>query len=330
MHRRFRAHSVGQLKERANLRAMLFARLPRTRALKTLCFALWLLVFQTALSPLAACGNDSTMQDSSRTPKAAPTPGNQNNAAPHTEQQQPCANVAAAQNPPVYTYEVVNIWPHDTRAFTQGLVFHQGWFYESTGHYGQSTLRKVEPRTGKVSKKVEISSQYFAEGMTILQGRVYQLTWTERKGFIYDLKNLRHEGEFGFEGEGWGLTNDGQSLIMSDGTHQIRFLDPQTFKQTRAISVCENGSPLMEINELEYIKGEIYANLWKSNRIVRIDPQTGRILGWIDLTGLLAPEERIHPDEDVLNGIAYDEKDDRLFVTGKRWPKIFEIRLKKR
>ncbi len=298
---------------------------PRSVSLRILRGVLMLLVLPAVISPLAACGKDSTMQDSSRTPKAAPTPGS--NAS--NTSQQPCANTQV-QNIPVYTYEVVNAWPHDARAFTQGLAFHQGWLYESTGHYGQSSLRKVELRSGKPAKKFELASQYFAEGMTIFQGRIYQLTWVERKGFIYDLKSLKPDGEFNIDGEGWGLTNDGQSLIMSDGTHQIRFLDPLNFKVQRTINVCENGSPLMEINELEYIKGEIYANLWKSNRIVRIDPQTGRILAWVDLTNLLPPEERIHPEEDVLNGIAYDEKEDRLFVTGKRWPKIFEIRLKKK
>ncbi len=277
------------------------------------------------ICPLAACGKDVTMQDASRQPESAPP---QKERAANS-QPQPCGN-ASTQNVPVYTYEVVNSWPHDTQAFTQGLVFHQGTLYESTGQYGSSTLRKVELRSGKVNKKIELSGQYFAEGMTIFQGKIYQLTWMEHKGFIYDLKNFHLDGEFGIEGEGWGLTDDEQSLIMSDGTHQIRFLDPQTFKATRTINVCDHGAPLMELNELEYVKGEIFANIWKSDRIVRIDPQTGKILGWIDLTNLLPEDERINPEENVLNGIAYDEKDDRLFVTGKRWPKLFEIRLKKK
>ncbi|MBV9210930.1 MAG: glutaminyl-peptide cyclotransferase [Acidobacteria bacterium] len=238
-------------------------------------------------------------------------------------------NERDAQSVPVYTYEVVNSWPHDTQAFTQGLIFYQGMMYESAGHYGSSTLRRVELRTGKVEQKADVDARYFAEGMTIFGGKIYQLTWTGRKGFIYDLKSFHLEGEFAYEGEGWGLTHDEHALIMSDGTNQIRFLDPQTFKVTRTISVQDHGQPLMQLNELEYIKGEIYANIWKSDRIVRIDAQSGKILGWIDLTGLLAPLER--PDaEDVLNGIAYDEQHDRLFVTGKRWPKLFEIRLKKK
>lgn len=270
---------------------------------------------------LAACGG--VMHD---------TPSSQNNVEAQsdaTATAQPSPTAPSSQSVPVYTYEVVNSWPHDTQAFTQGLVFYRDALYESTGHYGASTLRKVELRTGKVAQKAGVDARYFAEGMTIFREKIYQLTWMGHKGFIYDLKSFHTEGEFAYEGEGWGLTHDGQSLIMSDGTNRIRFLDPQTFKVIRTISVDDHGQPLMELNELEYIKGEIYANVWKTDRIVRLDPQSGRILGWIDLTGLLAPEER-HDEEDVLNGIAYDEQDDRLFVTGKRWPKLFEIRLKKK
>jgi glutamine cyclotransferase len=271
----------------------------------------------------AACGKD-VMRDTSTSPKpAAPQPSPAANAQ-HT----PVHN--DSQNVPVYAYEIINSWPHDTKAFTQGLFFHKGSLYESTGHYGSSTLRKIELSTGKVTKKVDVSSQYFAEGITVFHDKIYQLTWTTNKGFIYDLKSFKIEGEFPYEGEGWGLTSDGASLIISNGTNQIRFLDPVTFKLVRTISVLDNGTPLMELNELEYIKGEIYANIWKQERIVRIDPQTGKILGWIDLAGLLPMSERDRPDEDVLNGIAYDEKEDRLFVTGKRWPKLFEIRLKKK
>lgn len=235
----------------------------------------------------------------------------------------------SAQQPPVYTFEVVHIWPHDSSAFTQGLVFHQGAFYESTGLNGASSLRKVELQTGKVLEKVDVPSQYFAEGLAIFGGRLFQLTWQAHKGFIYDLASFRLQGEFPYSGEGWGLTSDDRSLILSDGSHQIRFLDPADFKMQRVISVYNQDQPLRELNELEYIKGEIYANIWHSDLIVRIDPRSGKILGWIDLTGLLPPSER-RDDEAVLNGIAYDAAGDRLFVTGKRWPKIFEIRLKKK
>lgn len=277
------------------------------------------LAMTAVINPLTACGNGSTMdkktrdgqvtRNSTTTPPPKPT-----TAAPD-------------QNIPVFTYEVVNTWPHDPEAFTQGLVFHDGKLYESTGHYGTSTLRKLDPDKGKILKKVAVAPQYFAEGITVYQGKIYQLTWEEHKAFVYDLKSFRLEREISYEGEGWGLTNDGHQLLMTDGTHQIRFVDPVTFKTTRTISVKDNGEPVLNLNELEYVKGEIYANIWKSERIVRIDPQDGKILGWIDLTGLHPIANRPNP-EDVPNGIAYDEKEDRLFVTGKRWPKLFQIRLK--
>jgi glutamine cyclotransferase len=230
---------------------------------------------------------------------------------------------------PTYTYEIVNSWPHDTKAYTQGLVFHDGHLYESTGQYGSSTLRKVELKSGKVKKKTDVSNECFAEGLAILQDRIFQLTWRTQKGFIYDLKNLKQQGEFSYTGEGWGLASDGQLLIMSDGSNQLYFRDPQSFQVVRTIGVFANGAPLRKLNELEYIKGEIYANIWQDERIVRIDPQSGKILAWIDLKGL-RPQETLSNSENVLNGIAYDEEHDRLFVTGKRWPTIFEIRLKKK
>lgn len=249
----------------------------------------------------------------------------------------PTASAASQQNEsapmdasiPVYTYEVVNSWPHDPKAFTQGLAYHDGYIYESTGHHGTSSLRKVELKTGKVKKKHNVPEQYFAEGMTIFHDRVFQLTWQSRVCFFYDLKSFELLGEFHHGGEGWGLTDDDKHLIMSDGTNQLRFIDPNTFLPLRTISVLDANQPLRELNELEYVKGEIYANIWHSEKIVRIDPATGRILGWIDLTGLRPPEVEDNTDN-VLNGIAYDEKEDRLFVTGKRWPKLFEIRLKKK
>lgn len=230
---------------------------------------------------------------------------------------------------PVYTYEIVNAWPHDPKAFTQGLAFHDGYLYESTGHHGTSTLRRVELKTGRVKKKYNVPPEYFAEGISIFQDKIYQLTWQSHKCFIYDLKSFKLEGEFHHGGEGWGLTNDGKLLIMSDGTSELRFLDPNTFLSVRTISVLDGAQPLMDINELEYIKGEIYANIWKSERVVRIDPANGKIVGWIDLSGLRPPDVENDTDN-VLNGIAYDEKEDRLFVTGKRWPKLFEIRLKRK
>jgi glutamine cyclotransferase len=235
---------------------------------------------------------------------------------------------ATHESVPVYSYKIKNTWPHDRRAYTQGLIFLDGILWESTGQYGSSSLRKVELKTGKVIKQIALPSRYFAEGMTIFQNKVFQLTWQEQKGFIYDPATFQKQGEFTYNGEGWGLTHDGESLIMSDGTNEIRFLDPSTLKTTRTISVFDNGAPVEKLNELEYIDGEIYANIWQSDRIVRIEPKSGKILGWIDLTGLLKTKDR-SGEEDVLNGIAYDAEGKRLFVTGKMWPKLFEIEIVK-
>jgi glutamine cyclotransferase len=227
---------------------------------------------------------------------------------------------------PTYTYEVVDSWPHLTTHFTQGLVYHDGHLYESTGQYGSSLLCRLDLKTGKVKKKVDVEKEYFAEGMAILGDKIYQLTWQAHKGFVYDLKDFDRLAEFSYEGEGWGLTADAHSLIMSDGTNKIRFIDPVSFRVLRSIEVYDHEQPLAELNELEYIKGEIYANIWHSDKIVRIDPATGKILAWIDLAGLRRPEDGGDSDN-VLNGIAYDDKNDRLFVTGKRWSKLYEIRL---
>jgi len=231
---------------------------------------------------------------------------------------------------PIYYYEIVNTFPHDPSAFTQGLIFKDGELIESTGLEGQSALRRVELQTGKVLQKIDVPRYYFAEGMTLFNGKIYQLTWKGQKGFIYDPKTFEKTGEFEYEGEGWGLTHDADSLIFSNGSNEIRFLDPSDTKIIkRTISVFDGGQPLEELNELEYVKGEIYANVWHENRIARIDPQTGRIKGWINLSGLLKPGD-VTSVEAVLNGIAYDEAADRLFVTGKLWPKLFEIKLKQR
>lgn len=236
---------------------------------------------------------------------------------------------AAKEQGPQKDYEVVNTYPHDPSAFTQGLIFQDGALIESTGLEKHSTLRRVELQTGKVLQKVDVPPYFFAEGMTLFGGKIYQLTWKGEKGFIYDPQTFEKTGEFTYTGEGWGLTHDADSLILSDGSNQIRFLDPSTYKVKRTISVLDGDHPLEEINELEYVRGEILANVWHDNRIVRIDPQTGHINGWVDLSGLLKPGE-VTDEEAVLNGIAYDERGDRLFVTGKLWPKLFEIRLKKK
>ncbi len=236
---------------------------------------------------------------------------------------------SAADQVTMYGYEVVNSFPHDPAAFTQGLVFYDGALVESTGLERQSTLRRVELQSGKVLQKVDVPPYFFAEGLTLFGGKLYQLTWKGEKGFIYDPETFKKTGEFAYEGEGWGLTHDGESLILSDGSAQLRFIDPNTFQVRRTINVNDRGRPVEELNELEYVKGEIYANVWHQNRVGRVDPKSGRVVGWIDLTGLLRPGETSDP-EAVLNGIAYDERGDRLFVTGKLWPKVFEIRLKQK
>lgn len=238
---------------------------------------------------------------------------------------------------PVYTYEIVNTYPHDPKAFTQGLVFRNGVLYESTGEYGDSSLRKVDLASGKILQKKDVAEDYFAEGMTVLNDKIYQITWRERTAFVYDLNDLKLLKEIRYQGDGWGLTHDASNLIMSDGTHIIRFVNPENFQTVRTVAVFrENGQPLLNLNELEYVKGEIWANIWhseqsnilgKPNHIARIDPNTGKLLGWIDLSSI-SPEDVSRDSENTLNGIAYDEASDRLFVTGKNWRKLFEIKVK--
>ena len=234
---------------------------------------------------------------------------------------------AAGEKVPIYGYEVVHVLPHDANAFTQGLVFHEGNFIESTGQEGRSSLRRVGLDDGNILQKIDVPRPYFAEGITLLKGKIYQLTWQHQLGFIYDALTFERTGQFNYTGEGWGLANDGQSLILSDGTNRIRFLDPENFQVTRTIAVFDGKTPVNEINELEYVQGEIYANIWHDDRVARINPQTGAVVGWLNLAGLLKPGE-VQDEEAVLNGIAYDEPSRRLFVTGKLWPKVFEIRLK--
>lgn len=236
---------------------------------------------------------------------------------------------SASNEVPVYGYEIVNTFPHDPTAFTQGLVFHDGALIESTGIAGRSTLRRVELKTGRVLQSIDVPPEYFAEGMTLLGGKIYQLTWEAGKGFVYDQTTLRKTGEFAYQGEAWGLTHDGRFLILSDGSSEIRFLDPNTFEVKRTIAVSHRSGPLQQINELEYIQGEIFANIWHQDQVARIDPQDGKVTGWIDLSKLLSPGEA-RDREAVLNGIAYDAAGDRLFVTGKYWPKLFELKLRQK
>lgn len=228
-----------------------------------------------------------------------------------------------------YSYEVVKRWPHDRGAFTQGLVFRGGSLLESTGLNGHSSLREVNLETGRVLKQVALPQVYFAEGLAVVGAQIFQLTWQNQKAFVYDADTFQAQKEFAYEGEGWGLASDGQLLMLSDGTARIRFMDAATFAVKRTLEVTREGKPLDRLNELEFIHGEIFANVWQTDDVVRIDPATGIVHGVIDFSGLLGPQDR-GPDTDVLNGIAYDAQGDRLFITGKRWPWVFEVRLKTR
>ena len=224
------------------------------------------------------------------------------------------------------SYKVVHAYPHDQHAFTQGIIYVDGHLYESTGMKGHSSLREEDLETGRIERMQLVSSQYFAEGLTDWNNTLIQLTWQSHIAFVYDRATFRLLRTFSYTGEGWGLTHDAKSLILSDGTATLRFFDPATFKEVRRITVRDRGKPITELNELEYIHGEIYANIWYADRIARISPATGRVVGWIDLKGLI-PSDQLSGDEAVLNGIAYDSAHNRLFVTGKLWPKIFEITL---
>lgn len=219
--------------------------------------------------------------------------------------------------------EVVAAYPHDPMAFTQGLAVANGRLYEGTGRYGASSIRRVDLETGRVEQRRELNARYFGEGITILDGRLYELTWRAGLGIVYDLESFDLLETFRYPGEGWGLANDGERLILSDGTSTLRFLDPESFEELGRVTVREDGTPLDRLNELELVDGEVWANVWYEDRIVRIDPETGEVLGALDLSRLYPASQR--GSEAVLNGIAYDAEADRLFVTGKNWPQLFEI-----
>jgi len=232
--------------------------------------------------------------------------------------------------PAVYGFRVVDSYPHDPTAFTQGLCFVDGTLYESTGLLGQSSLRRVDLTTGAVQQERRLAADVFGEGVTGHGDKIVQLTWQSHVGYVYDRQTLALLRQFSYETEGWGITWDGRRLIMSDGTATLYFLDPTTFEVTGSIQVhTPDGQPVTGLNELEYVNGEVYANVWQTDRLVRIAPASGIVTGWIDLAGLLGPQFRTQP-VDVLNGIAYDAKNDRIFVTGKLWPLIFEIKLVQR
>ena len=236
---------------------------------------------------------------------------------------------AVAADLPVYGYQVVHAFPHDKSAFTEGLFYLNGFLYESTGRKGESSVRKVKLETGEVLQSHQLQDEYFGEGIVPWKDKIYQLTWQTEVGFAYDQASLTPKSTFPYPGEGWAFTTDGTRIYMDDGTPQIRIWDPETLRETGRITVTDNGVPVEKLNELEWVKGEIFANVWETDRIARIDPKSGRVTGWIDLTGLLPTNlvDQEHADENVLNGIAYDAAHDRLFVTGKCWPKLYEIKL---
>ena len=233
---------------------------------------------------------------------------------------------ATAETPPVHSYTIINAYPHDRQAFTQGLVLDQGILYEGTGLRGRSSLRRVDLTTGRVLQLRALPAQFFGEGITVFGPHIIQLTWQSQVGFVYDKTNFTLLRTFTYPTEGWGITHDGQRLIMSDGTSTLYFLDPATLGEIGQLHVQDDSGPVVRLNELEYVQGSIYANIWQTDRIARIDPESGQVTAWIDLAGLLPLEDRVE-QVDVLNGIAYDADQDRLFVTGKLWPKLFEIQI---
>ncbi len=239
---------------------------------------------------------------------------------------------SALAAPPIalYSYKVVASYPHDIGAFTEGLFYQGGHLYESTGLVGRSSVRKVKLKTGEVVNRVDLPADVFGEGITAWGHRLIGLTWQQHKGFVLDLTSFDLRSQFAYPGEGWGLTHSDREIVMSDGTAELRFLDPATLLERRRVRVTADGEPVTQLNELEWVDGEVFANVWQTDRIARIDPASGRVVGWIDLTGLLPAGERIANYTDVLNGIAYDAATKRLFVTGKLWPKVFEIRLVKK
>ncbi|OQA54872.1 MAG: Glutamine cyclotransferase [Candidatus Atribacteria bacterium ADurb.Bin276] len=228
------------------------------------------------------------------------------------------------QNLTKYTYQVVALYPHDSRAFTQGLIFHEGFLYESTGLYGESSLRKIDLRTGKVLLENKIDEIHFAEGLTLFNNLLIQLTWKSHLGFLYEVDTFEYIGSFEFPYEGWGITHDNQNLIISDGSDTLHFLDPKNFLVTKEIQVHLNGLMINQLNELEFINGKIYSNVWHTNLILIINPDDGEVIGWINLTGL---EKQSDLSKNVLNGIAFDQTNNHLFITGKNWPHLYEILL---
>jgi glutamine cyclotransferase len=239
----------------------------------------------------------------------------------------PAGSISAQRNPaPVQSYKVVATFPHDANAFTQGLVFADGEFYESTGLNGHSTLRRVEIATGNVLQQIKVADEYFAEGLALVGDELLQLTWQHRRGFVYDRKTFAQKRTFNYKSEGWGIAYDGESqLVMSDGSDTLTFLDPKTLAPGRTIRVRDAGRRIDQLNELEWIEGEIWANVWMTDRIARISPTTGEVNAWVDFGSLWPAAQRPNPGDQVLNGIAYDRATRRIYITGKKWPRLYQV-----
>jgi glutamine cyclotransferase len=257
-------------------------------------------------------------------PSATPTPGPSPTPQP-TPNPTPTITPTAETTPVSYTYEVINVYAHDPNAFTQGLVIDEGVLYEGTGLTGESTLRRVDLETGDVLQVHELPSNFFGEGITVFGDKIIQLTWQSQLGFVYDKSSFDMLQNFSYSTQGWGITTDGTRLIMSDGSANLYFLNPETFEKTGQVEVHDGNASVNKLNELEYINGEVYANVWLTDKIAIINPNTGQVTGWIDLTGIYTPETG--NSNNVLNGIAYDSENNRLFVTGKRWSQLFQIKL---
>jgi len=270
-----------------------------------------------ALALFVACGASA--------PPAATSSSASNGASPQASAKPAATRGATA--PPVLRHRVVRSHPHDPAAFTQGLQLVDGDLYEGTGLHGQSTLRRVRLRTGEVLQQVSLPPQYFGEGIVVVGDRIVQITWQNGTGFVYDRATFERQRTFSYTGEGWGLTYDGRRIIMSDGSDTLRFWHPETLEEQGRLRVHDRGVPIDQLNELEYVDGAIFANVWPTDRVARIDPTTGQVTAWLDFAGLLTPTERSRPGVDVLNGLAYDPATGHLLVTGKNWPWVFEIAL---
>ena len=306
--------------------------LKRRKQFGALCLVLCACSTEPSLTPTAAPAPTQTPSPTATmlpTPTTLPTP---TLIVLQSPLQSPIATAVASAAPMHYTYKVIHSYPHDPEAWIEGLVYTDSALFESTGELGRSSVREVELTTGKVLRKRALDNAFYGEGLALIGDQLVQLTWQNKTGFVYDAKTFEPISVFQYDHEGWGLAYNGQELALSDGTATLRFLDPKKLTEVRRVQVNDGGKPVVMLNELEWVNGELFANIWQTDLIARIDPRTGVVTGWIDLSGLLTDKDRTNAQQagrviDVLNGIAYDSKNDRLFVTGKFWPKLFEIQL---